>query len=326
MRLSRFFGGLILIVTISTTAVAEDRVFTNLQVLDPDISDQDLSQLMLRNLRGLGLPRRQSQGCLYCHVGSMDIPSDDWNFASDEKITKRKARVMMAMVKDINESHLGSLEQRLDSDYEITCFSCHKGRTDPRPIETVLRTTYDSAGVDVTVDRFKDIKSRYEDAGVYDLRSDVLSGFAWELASEGNWSDAITIATANVEVNPDDVSAEQVLLSVEVWRRVSEQGTDSALAYFDTARQQSVSADHSILDGVAWTLDRSGQPDKALQLFKHNLQKFPDEYIPNESLGDLLWFSGDRAGGIVYFEKWVAAHPDHEMGRRRLLNMQADMQ
>ena len=54
----------------------------NLQVLPHDISEDALSESMLENLRGLGLRRRQNEGCLHCHVGDMEQPSDSRDSAS----------------------------------------------------------------------------------------------------------------------------------------------------------------------------------------------------------------------------------------------------
>ena len=99
----------------SPPVAAQDatQIFENLRVLPVDISRPELNAIMLGNLRGLGLRRLQGQGCLYCHVGNMEQPRESWNYASDDKLAKRKARVMMAMVSDINSQHLSQLEERL---------------------------------------------------------------------------------------------------------------------------------------------------------------------------------------------------------------------
>ena len=48
-----------------TASDAQDAAqYENLHVLPPDISSRELSEAMLQNLLGLGLPRRQSEGCL----------------------------------------------------------------------------------------------------------------------------------------------------------------------------------------------------------------------------------------------------------------------
>ena len=64
---------LIVVATACGTApVPDDQPFgpyTNLQVLSGDWSE--LEEVMLDNLRGLGLRRTRGEGCLHCHVGSM---------------------------------------------------------------------------------------------------------------------------------------------------------------------------------------------------------------------------------------------------------------
>ena len=122
----------------SPPAQGQEASFKNLQVLPQDISDRALNLVMIGNLRGLGLPRRQNEGCLFCHVGDMERPRAEWDFASDAKPTKEKARVMMAMVEAINGEHLSRLDDRVVPSFAVTCYTCHSGRTDPRPLLDVL--------------------------------------------------------------------------------------------------------------------------------------------------------------------------------------------
>ncbi len=68
------------------TSQAQDApLYDNLHVLPQDISRDELGAVMLQNLQGLGLPRRQNEGCLFCHVGDMDQPRSSWAWASDDK-------------------------------------------------------------------------------------------------------------------------------------------------------------------------------------------------------------------------------------------------
>ena len=60
-------------------------------------------------------------------------------------------------------------------------------------------------------------------------------------------------------------------------------------------------------------------------MFKHNLAAFPDQYIPNESMGDATWLLlDDLAAAIEIFDKWLAVHPDHAMARRRVATLRAE--
>src|SRR5215472_17907887 len=80
--------------------------FTNLKVLPKNITQRELITTMRGFALGLGVR------CTYCHVGKEGQPLDSVNFKSDEKRTKRAARVMMHMVMHINEEHLADVPDR----------------------------------------------------------------------------------------------------------------------------------------------------------------------------------------------------------------------
>jgi hypothetical protein len=59
--------------------------------------------------------------CAFCHT-------KEWE--SDEKEQKQTARKMIGMMRDINQRHF-------DGDVEVTCNTCHQGRTRPLPIPSL---------------------------------------------------------------------------------------------------------------------------------------------------------------------------------------------
>ena len=77
--------------------------------------------------------------------------------------------------------------------------------------------------------------------------------------------------------------------------------------------------------GVGWGLYRRDRRDDALAVSRRNRQQFPEEYIPNESLADALWFQGERETAIEMFEAWLEGHPDHAMARRRLPTLKSQL-
>ncbi len=77
----------------------------NLKVLDA----QDLMVNMRQATAGLGVM------CDYCHVQDR---------SSDEKQNKLTARMMFAMVKDINSKFP-------DGKAHVTCYTCHRGMEEP---------------------------------------------------------------------------------------------------------------------------------------------------------------------------------------------------
>lgn len=303
-------------------AIQTDSAFTNLQVLPADIAERDLIDAMLENLRGLGLPRRQNEGCLHCHVGDMEQPVATWDFASDAKPAKHKARVMMAMVAAINRDHLSRLDARIDPPQAVTCYTCHAGRPDPRPLPDVLTAAYRRGGIDSVIGRYRELRERYFGADAYDFRVGVLNGLSGQLAASGAYDDALALAELNTEAYPDDRRAWGNLVVLRLARAGRTDVTD-ALTEYDRIKSSadSVHLSPAILDALGWPLYRMGRQTDAVILFRRNLAEYPDQYIPNESLADALFFLGEREEAIRLFEAWLERHPDHAMARRRLTNI-----
>jgi tetratricopeptide (TPR) repeat protein len=283
----------------------------------------ELNRVMVENLTGLGLPRRQSEGCLYCHVGSMEQPVGSWDFASDARPAKQTARTMMRMVAAINDTHLASLEHRVAPGLVVTCQTCHAGRTDPRPLPDVLWDTYDNDGIEAALDRYVRLRDRYFGGDAYDFRVNVLPVVAARVAATGDWDGALAVADANIGTYPDSGYARQVRLTLTLDRLVTETSVDAVLDEFAQVRRSDDGryVTPALLDGLGWTLARRGRLEGALALFAHNRALYPDEYVPMESLADGLWQSGDRQQALEMFEAWLVHHPDHEMARRRLTNL-----
>ncbi len=95
----------------------------NLQVLRADIAPLALGRLMKRYERELGV------SCSYCHVENRDTAKRD--YVSDENPRKQTARVMIAMLEDINDRHLAQLGGDRRYAAQVTCGSCHQGRANP---------------------------------------------------------------------------------------------------------------------------------------------------------------------------------------------------
>jgi photosynthetic reaction center cytochrome c subunit len=103
----------------------------NLRVLPKDMSRQDVVQVMRGFTRALGVR------CQHCHVGEGNDLSK-FDFASDEKPTKKIGRAMIAMVMDINTKHLAGIGEPAAASApgeppasKVTCFTCHRGETTP---------------------------------------------------------------------------------------------------------------------------------------------------------------------------------------------------
>lgn len=171
--------------------------FTNLQVLPEDITRKELVSLMRGYVGAVG-----GGTCSYCHMVSdaLDQPTDD--FASDEKETKRKARVMMRMVNQINTTTLPSLPERRIPNIEVTCATCHGGLTRPEPIADVVSTVLERTGIDAAIDRYRELRVRYLGSRAYDFGPGPLNGLARQLG-RARAAESVRLLELNLENDPE---------------------------------------------------------------------------------------------------------------------------
>ena len=96
--------------------------FTNLKVLPKDITKQQMRDLMKSFGRSLGVD------CDHCHAAKTP-GGDDLDFASDDKQTKKVARVMIYMMNDINVK-----VRSVSDEARVSCWTCHRGEEAPEPV------------------------------------------------------------------------------------------------------------------------------------------------------------------------------------------------
>jgi hypothetical protein len=300
------------------------REHQNIQALPADISDDELSDVMLGFLRALGLPRRAGQGCLHCHEGDLEVPRREWDFASDAKPTKSTARQMIRMVRAINSEHLSGLQHRNAPDFEVGCVTCHEGRVDPRPLPLLLQAAEEAGGVDSVTAVYRAIHNRFYGAAAYDLRVRVLASLAQEKAEQGDFEDAIKLSTLNEETHEGDASARRVTLRLHVLQALDTEGPAAAVAVFDEMMgvESAAVLAYSVLDGVGWRTFRLDRWDEAMVLFRRNREAFPDLYFTFESLVEAQQATGEITQDeiIRQYEEFLEANPGHAMAERQLTN------
>lgn len=190
--------------------------FENLQILPKDITRAQLVQVMRGFTSSLGVR------CQYCHVGEEGASLATFNFKTDEKPTKRSARVMMRMVEAINQTHLSQLDTIAHSHggvssthvterIEVQCVTCHRGQARPRMLESVIAGVIADSGVPAAVESYRALKSRYYGGYTFDFRERPLNAVAMNLMRENRPDDAVVILAVNLELNPDAASTHQLL-------------------------------------------------------------------------------------------------------------------
>jgi len=70
--------------------------------------------------------------CTFCHATNPQTQQVD--FASDENPAKQTARIMIGMLRDINDKYLAQVSDRRYA-VPITCGNCHQGQTYPPAFE-----------------------------------------------------------------------------------------------------------------------------------------------------------------------------------------------
>ena len=116
-------------------AVIEQEIWrskpVNLQVLPKDTSIARIGTLMKQIAQDLGV------SCSHCHVENPHTQKLD--YASDENPAKQTARIMIAMLDDINNKYLAQLGGDRRYEVPVTCGSCHQGQSSPPAFEPRLR-------------------------------------------------------------------------------------------------------------------------------------------------------------------------------------------
>jgi tetratricopeptide (TPR) repeat protein len=168
----------------------------NVKALPADITISALIDTMKAFTRALGVR------CTYCHVGREDQDLDTYDFASDDRALKEKARVMIQMVSAINTEHLARLRTRRDPPIVVSCITCHHGVPQPRPIQQLVLSAYGSGGIDGADSTYRALRNRYFGAAAYDFGEVPLTDVATAIQSQGKLADAIRLHKLNIELLP----------------------------------------------------------------------------------------------------------------------------
>ncbi len=178
----------------------------NLKVLPEDISSADLGATMKGFAMGLGVR------CENCHVGEPNTPLETFDFESDEKAMKRKARLMLKMVQAINSEHVPALDEvEKGNRVEVRCVTCHRGRPQPKLIEDVLDEQLADGGAEAAVAKYGELREEFYGSHSYDFSEFSLPMYAQALVAKGDAPAALEFAKINTENFPESYYSHFVL-------------------------------------------------------------------------------------------------------------------
>lgn len=190
----------------TTTAAAQQFEWPeepeNLQVLAEGTKGNQLGAIMRGFVRALDVR------CEHCHVGEgNDLTKFD--FASDDRAAKRKARVMIEMVRSLNQDHLTKLatvDDSQESVARVTCMTCHHKLNRPVMLGEVLADTIRDEGIDAAVTRYHELRERYYGGFSFDFSAGELARLGERLGKAGDVTSGIRLIELEVELNGESPS------------------------------------------------------------------------------------------------------------------------
>ncbi|MGQ0538405.1 MAG: c-type cytochrome [Gemmatimonadaceae bacterium] len=170
--------------------------FTNLQFFAKEIPRDSLIANMRAITGALGVR------CNYCHTGGDGRSLQGVDFASDDKLTKAKARLMLEMTRQINGELLANVPDRRQPAVVVECETCHRGLAVPRTLATELVNVASAHGGDSAAAFYSRAREQHPDDGVYDFSERSISQAARVLLARGKTAEAVRLLEVNAEIFP----------------------------------------------------------------------------------------------------------------------------
>ena len=139
--------------------------------------------------------------CDYCHAGRGGEP----RLTAAGKPILEVGREMIAMTASLNATVRAATGKTEREAASVTCSTCHRGVTIPRPLTDILLVTGVREGADAAVKQYRDLRSRYYARGAYDFGEETLLSVARRLAN-ARPEVAIPLAELNMEFFPKSVN------------------------------------------------------------------------------------------------------------------------
>lgn len=194
----------------------------NLQYFPADITREALIKRMREF--SLALDVR----CQNCHIGGDGVSLDGVDFASDEKPAKMKARAMLRLTDEINNTLLPKVPERAVPAVRVECVTCHRGVRRPKSLQTTLFEIVARDGAPAAIKRYRELRETTALLGKYNFGEWEMNDLARRLAEGNNSEAAIAILEMNGEFYP--TSAEIDFIIAELHRERGER--DKALARY----------------------------------------------------------------------------------------------
>ena len=163
---------------------------TNLQIIPKDTPRPQVIQTMQAFTQALGVQ------CNYCHVQEGRGGRND--MAADDKPTKKAARGMMTLARDINAKLPDAVGKSADATTRVGCATCHRGVPIPKQIADIVTGNGSAAGLA----KFKELRGQFYGGQSYDFSEGSLIAIAQRATAANKPEDALAYLNANLEYYP----------------------------------------------------------------------------------------------------------------------------
>ncbi|MEM7282555.1 MAG: c-type cytochrome [Pseudomonadota bacterium] len=190
---------LVSLLAIPFVSQAQGNIFDdpqNLKVLPKDINPLQLRATMRGFALGTGYR------CTGCHVGEEGKPLDTFDFPSDEKQTKKTARLMIEMVREINQRLENELGKETAELVKVECVTCHRGQHRPIMLDDLLVTSVSEDGVEQGLAKYRELRGTYYGTHTYDFGEMTLINVAERLVASNQTDGALKFLDLNIEFDP----------------------------------------------------------------------------------------------------------------------------
>jgi tetratricopeptide (TPR) repeat protein len=167
----------------------------NLKFFPQDITREALTQRMREFSFALNVR------CQYCHAGGDGVSFEGVDFSSDEKTAKLKARAMLRLTQEVNQTLLPKIPSRAEPRVEVNCATCHHGRRLPKSLQTTLFEIVELDGAAAAVAKYKELRADMS-MGLYNFGQWEIMELARRLVEAKNPAAAITMLEMNGEYYP----------------------------------------------------------------------------------------------------------------------------
>ena len=167
---------------------------TNLQIIPKDTPRPQVLQQMQAIAASLGVQ------CNYCHV--MEGRGGRTDMAADDKATKKAARGMMLLAREINSKLPESIGKAPEATTRVGCATCHRGVPIPKQITDVVTDAASAGGAAAGVAKYRELREKFYGGQSYDFSENGLLATAQRAIAANKPDDALAYLKANVDYYP----------------------------------------------------------------------------------------------------------------------------